>query len=543
MTTYKLVREGNFIKATCTNFNIYWFCAFVITFVSLVYRYPTLSYQSELYAEHGTNYLYWAIHGDFLSNILATDAGYLVLLPRVIAYAVYHLFPLYYFPYITNFIGLFFISFCTSFFASRSFREVVKSDLVRSFICILFGVLLIPFYINCTYINFSYHGIILCFLLLFYPLKNLSRCERLILSLFIAVLSLNKFHFVLFFPLYCIFTFYHYKKKSTKSLCFFFIPSILSFFIQIINILRIMHVDPMLVSRSSLPIEYYVKNIINSLLAYVQCFSPISQWWLAFFVLIFAVIVTFILWKNNKISNFQVIFLITLNYISLSFILITSLGHTLPEMQLTASNLLLINRYEFITIHFVLFFLLLLVYFLIGAQNSATSLVTQIFLMFMLVGGHLNLIQNQSSDYTREDYKIHSVSDWKQYYVLLEDEKYFVPINPMRPIKKKIWAISNGVDVSPYIKKIKNGVIEVNESRYIYGFIYDSKISSSVRVYDQKGSLIEEGKLITKKPRNRKLIKFNSPITGNLRLKFVPFDRNGIAKLENAPVRLLLITD
>ena len=68
---------------------IFFIFSWIIIICILAFKFPALSFKSELWAEQGTNYLANAINLNFWKNLIATDACYIVLLPRLIALFVY----------------------------------------------------------------------------------------------------------------------------------------------------------------------------------------------------------------------------------------------------------------------------------------------------------------------------------------------------------------------------------------------------------------------------------------------------------------------
>ena len=147
---------------------------FLISFITLwvyfVCLYPTLF--REVFAEQGSNYLFYAYNKTFAQNVWKDDAGYLVWLPRVIALLVSAIASPYWFILITNLIAQGFLAFFVSFFNHRGFRGILP-DHLRFLISLIFGMIILPNYELFTYVNFVYTGFIFIGFLLFLNKENL----------------------------------------------------------------------------------------------------------------------------------------------------------------------------------------------------------------------------------------------------------------------------------------------------------------------------------------------------------------------------------
>lgn len=522
--------------------NYFWIAFFAILF-GLTVRFPTLSYDSELWAEQATNYLEFAITKSFWENILSTDAGYLVLLPRVIAYCTYKLFPLFWYPYITNFIALAFIAFSLSFICLKEYRGIIPSDDFRLLLSILFGLFLVPFYENCTYVNFSYHGILICLLMLFYPLDSLSKIKLVLLSIFVAILSVNKIHFILLVPLYICFTVYYFRRKELSFFIrLFYLPALLGITLQLVNFVSILHSDSFVSERIGRPLGYLVSQEWKALLTYIQSFVPFAPFYFALLLFFFSIFAVYYLWKTKSVNEKKIIFIICLNYVALSFVCISALAHGLPAFQFDKINYVAVNRVSFLTLNLVFLFICVVFYYLINCRKSASEN-TLLLLIFLLPfsGGVYSIVNDQSSVYSINNMKKGGQSDWKRYAKLTKDNFYYIPVNPDLTSFNIFWALSKGVSPVNLGPVVKNGeFFPADRNSRLYGLLYNSDKRLSVKVVGKDGKLSTQAKTLTRGEKLMKLIKFDNPVENIEKIIFIDSKTGEITK-ENPHVVLLEI--
>ncbi len=487
------------------NLNWYFLLSFLSIFVYIFFKYPTLSYHSELWAEQGTNYLYHAINSSFMVNLLATDAGYLVLIPRLIAYFAVKIFPIYYFPYLTNLFGLIFVSFTISFINSCKFRSLISSDCYRFVISLILGYFLLPYHENLTYVNFSYHGLLLCSLLLFFPVNKLKFSLRIALSLFIALLCLNKFHYVIFFPIYFVITITGVRKKRPNSL--FYLPSLVAFVIQILNILSISASDSMIQGRLHTSLPQYLSNELDAIGAYIQSFLPASPSYCALIVWCIIFVRTMYLYRYSLITKSQFYFLLLLNYLAISFVCISALAHDIPNFNLLEINRMARNRTEFITIYCSFFCICVWIFYNVGliVTRKKHQLVISVCCVCFIAGEFVSLATTESGNYGELD----GQSEWSSYSSQFKNQSYFIPVDPFLP--NHIWFLSKNVRiVDNSFSSTGQTIVFPQGVKDLFGVIVDSaSLITEVKAFDCKGSYVGEGTVLTKERRYRKLVLFS----------------------------------
>jgi hypothetical protein len=211
---------SKFRKWSVLSYNQYFFFSFLIIFASVFLKFPSLSYNSEAWAEVGTNYLQNALSKDFFTNLGSADAGYLPLLQRLISVMVVQVFGIVEsFPIVVQLIGLLFIAFFAAFINLKYFRTIFPDDRVRFVLSITGG--LVPDYELYTFINFPYFGFLLCLLILFIEKDKITKPFYLFILVLAVLIVCSKAVFIIFAPVYGLFFLYYIYKKNRKEFLFY----------------------------------------------------------------------------------------------------------------------------------------------------------------------------------------------------------------------------------------------------------------------------------------------------------------------------------
>ncbi|MBP2657683.1 MAG: hypothetical protein H6Q69_715 [Firmicutes bacterium] len=502
------------------NYNIYFIVAFITIFLISIIRYPSLSFRAEIWAELGTNYLITAIEKTFYENMFTVDAGYLVWLPRLIAWITYKIFPVFYFPYITNIFGLGFIAFSLSFLNFRDFRSIIKSDEIRFFLSLLLGLFIVPNYENFTFTNFSYQGIFFCFLVIFLNFKNMGNFSLIVFSLLTALFCISKFHFVLFLPIYLIIIVWTLKNRNYKGTCFF-LPSIITMGIQITNIIKIIKTDTFIqnntVAQKSLIVT--IEHILRGTLWYIQAYIPKVYPILALAFLSIMIVIFYRLFKARYISRPGCLFVIIGNYVAVAFISISCLSELGNiEFYYTKGNKILFNRWDFVTydlIFLMVFFLLYQLHkYLDDIKSNKKTLVKRLLILYLIIS--LGMTFHKSGEAYNST---NSNSSWREFYILLEYPDYFLPINPSINLSLAKWSLRKECDDLANIDNVNGDTIDTSllyfNNKYIRAIYlkYPKNEELKVVAYDKNNNIISEGKMLSQKGRERKYILFSDKVS------------------------------
>lgn len=170
---------------------------FVVNFLAA----PSEGYSAELWAEMGTNYLRYGMSDGFWSNIVRTDAGYLVLYPRLIAFLLsLSDWGVWNFPLLAQIVAHLSIAF---FSAAVIFSKINPMQATVSFRLLLALVIgLYPGYELRTYVNFTYLAFPLITFSLFWDLRFFGKVMRWPLLLLVIILIASKGLFIIFLPLF-----------------------------------------------------------------------------------------------------------------------------------------------------------------------------------------------------------------------------------------------------------------------------------------------------------------------------------------------------
>ena len=182
--------------------------------------FPSLTIRPEVFAESGTNFFYHAYTHDLLTNLTATDAGYLPWIQRILAVSIVkglHVVALY--PSITQWIAIVSIALFSSLFILPVFRKIIASDLCRFFIAL--AISMVSDYELNAFINFIYFGSSYLFLIMFVEKERMRRSVVLLLGLVSGLIFCSKGAFIVFLPVYVAALIYHFLRKEKTSVLYY----------------------------------------------------------------------------------------------------------------------------------------------------------------------------------------------------------------------------------------------------------------------------------------------------------------------------------
>ena len=473
---------------------------FLISFITLwvyfVCLYPTLF--REVFAEQGSNYLFYAYNKTFAQNVWKDDAGYLVWLPRVIALLVSAIASPYWFILITNLIAQGFLAFFVSFFNHRGFRGILP-DHLRFLISLIFGMIILPNYELFTYVNFVYTGFIFIGFLLFLNKENLrgGGAEYLFYCVLCALLCISKFHFVVFYPIFIACMIYHGCRKERRSL-FFYIPSLITISIQLVYVA--------LITGQAGALSYTVYNNTGILGRIIPALRGVFLWLTAystnfrflgyaFFSLTAAAVLfsflayfAFKYYKSGMICARVFYLFIVFNLISIMFGCVTALSHFTGISEVAFKNIpFFFGRRWSVSYNMVwLAVVILLFNFILIPQNKGKKCtkiyagILGVFLILSLLTTYPKIFKE--GQYITKGNRI-SLSDWAKLHVLLKNEKYYIPLDPF----------PHGLYAASFNKGISVG--QISENIYASQKAF-TKNMTEVPDYDQE-SFTENGDLST----------------------------------------------
>ena len=473
----------------------FWLSLFII-FSVLFLEFPTLSYRSEIWAEQGTNYLINARYLSFFKNLFVTDAGYLVILPRLIAVLTYYIFPLKYYAVVTNLCGLFFASLSAAFFSRKCFRHIISSDFVRFIISLLLGFGMSNNYENHTYVNFVYHMCYFCFFAVFCDKTKMNGFVFAIFTLVNAFACCSKFHFVLFFLPYLIFGIIAIKKRRWRDIIFY-AASLFMILLQICHTIFTYKQNGFVQSQvvfSGSPKSIFTmlpKLAVKAFVFHVQCYADKLDILYCIFILCGICFAVYRMYKAAKISGEQVIFFFLANYVSIGFLGISSLAH-LKAVHM--GNQLGFGRATFVSVEITFIAICFALYHLWKWKKCILFPVAA----FVLYSHNLADF-NRHPFLNRDIYPERSASNsqWNAYSSLFEYDDFYIPINP------EGWAISKGNHIVDRVSVGDSEKIRMPQNAMIRALYIESRNinASGCNAYSSDGKLLGTGKIISASPK------------------------------------------
>ena len=433
---------------------------FVLTFLAIllmnIISYPSLSYNAEIYAETGTNYLFYAQEAGFLENIRQTDSGYLVILPRMIALAIYHTFGINpYLPYIFQGVSLIFIALFSSFLVLKIYSPIIRSDSLRIILALCVG--LYPNYSLRAFINFVYFAFPALILLLFLSFKGFSVKKLIMITALSAACVMSKAYFVVLLPILLFWMLIAIKNKDKLKIIFSMIvcsalliqASVL--FSSSQNYASKPSVDLFNFALNWLPYLFHIfalfsipKTIFNDLTFFISL--VINLWFLVKII-------------QNRNRFLLLVFLslwafaggwLAMNYLSTASGIVLSIKTSYFDVPGRVMS------QQFLGLEFGAFIMLFLI-----AQTFNRKFVSYVFLSLFLIEAvkPFSLKHDENPPYK-------SFGNWRAYHSLMKNERYFIPINPYP------WAIKKNSKVVYNEAKSENLPLQFTMPTTINGVIY-----------------------------------------------------------------------
>lgn len=504
----------------------YFYFTWLVLFLFLMMKFPSLSYHATLSYEDGTNYLQYAINKSILENLSSSDAGYLVIFPRIISLIAYHLFPLQLYPYVVDITGLAFISFFASYFSRTSFREIISSDKIRLFVCFVIGTGFVSsfpnYYYEYVFRDFSYWGILYCFLIIFINKESFSYRKIIFLSLFIAALCISKFHFLLFFPIYFWMCILHLLRKKYSGVVFFLLP-------LLAMMAQILHTVSVLREGSSVPSSMGTQVTASGI---IVCLSKGLAWFFQAYLnkaplvlsLIFFFIICFLIYRLYRLSYItkrHVNFLVSANLVALFHLEISCIGPMGKQALSLWGNNVGHSRYDFISVSLFFISIVFIAYHLWEKHDTRMRLLGLALCgLFLLSHGWPKSVFSATDIFNSKE---GTYLDWNNMYSLLTKSDYFIPVDHDDDGKKLdmvyLWAMKKNNYILSKVEKGSSSFIDTEQIykenkkvRCVY-VEYPGNANLQVVAFDENGNKIAEARLRTNAIKRHKFLYFEEKVT------------------------------
>jgi len=205
--------------------NYYFIFSFAIIVVSVLIKIPSLVISAEFYAETATIFFKEAMEASLWQILTYTWADYLVTLQLLVSFIVVRLFGVVdYFPGTVNFIFLVFVGFTASLINMRIFRSLIGSDFLRFILGLSIG--LTPNYELYELLNSNLFGVMIFLLLIFVDKSGINKWLFLILTGLLFFTGISRPNMVAFIPVYLVLLVIAVKQNNLRDKIFYFAGSL-----------------------------------------------------------------------------------------------------------------------------------------------------------------------------------------------------------------------------------------------------------------------------------------------------------------------------
>ena len=534
------------------------FLAFAVNILIKYILFPSLTIKPEVFAESGTNFFINGYYNNIWTNIITVDAGYLPWMQRIIAvFATKVIQDISFYPYITQWSAIFFISLFSSIIVLPVFRRLIPFDSVRFLLAI--GISMISDYELNSFINFVYFGSIFTFLMIFVNKEEMKTIYVLLLALLTGIIFCSKGVFVVFIPVYFLLFLFYLAKKEYRSVMYYSV----SIFFGAIQILTMISHTTSSQSQSHglfTLVLYVLKTFYYLLLTYrhvlIGTFTTDKGYLLG---MIFVVIILFFGIKKiwNKKNNYLLTFILIGNILAFGSLFLTVVlvrsntsvftsptsrslsaqkSVSLPNSKTQNQQFTLqIDKSVFFVKHFanlrnmfvsnvIIFLAAVVIILTLFDKKSHQLLVLGIIIYSSGAFGQFSV---------EEPYRqqLQSFSQWQTYVALLKRPNYCIPLNHYPFIISKNCNYLFPLDPEKYIPSSKT-VNQINLIK-IDSKAKDWKIESVVIVnnnkqftdkntmlyaYDENGEILTKTKQLTPSDYNYVYFLFDIPRSGVSRL-------------------------
>ncbi len=418
-------------------------------------QYPSLFITPEIIQDGGINFLRLAVEYN-IASIIATDAGYMPVLPRVLTILIVNVVPAEYYSYAIQYSALGMIAFFSALILKKEFEIINKYLFVRFLLAI--AIASFPS-ISINYIeNFSIYGtvFIIYLFLKFYQDKTYLLKNKILI--FFLILIIPSKPYLIITSLFFIYLYLNdiVTKNSLRIKLFFVI--FLSYLFQIIVMIWTRVNTSMWQGSSISPIEY----LKFDLLSVVDLVEKISYETYLLFILIPILLISYLKDKDNS-KTMIITFLFFLSMLLAQFLNLLSMG---PNIEIDLTN----------ARHFLFSYIMLLFLISIISTNRFSKTLLSLFFLFLVYNNVINSYDIYSN-------KKHQYSNWDSYYKLLQNDRYCIPVNTEN--KNQFWILKKNCEYinanNPYgydyfnlsdadiQKKVKDfmGIIIINPDKKI----------------------------------------------------------------------------
>ena len=340
--------------------------------------------------------------------LLGLDCGYYPLLKNIVLYFGHFVFKLtpYVFPYYLHVVMLILVSICYFLFWTNHFSRIIKSDVLRFFICVvLLFCTFVPntsSFLNYDYLNYWYLFWVVLYLTTIDSNQHITIKDYPAFIFFTPLFCIGKPHLLCFAPVFLYLTFF--KSKNFRILL---ITSILAFVVSAI-IIKLNF--PPLYNQADQSVTFFDKltlffKLFSSLPA--KFILPISTKLVCYFITFFLYIsLSIMVVINKKYFHLLIsIFILFVSYLILFSFKITPAAFT-ELNRITNTQPIHIFRYNV----YLLNTSLLLLFFLWLFYNHIIKI--SFIKLFLCCGIGVLIITYHFGNWNQDPYKEENGIDW-----------------------------------------------------------------------------------------------------------------------------------
>jgi len=240
--------------------NYHFILSFVVILAYIFFRFPSISYNAEVYAETGWLFFVNARSNGAWDNIVQVEVGYIPFIQSLLAVIVVKLLRVVdTYPYFVQGLSAAFIAFFCSFLNLRTFRSVIEDDLVRFFLGITLAFGILTEFEVYTFINFIYFGLVYSILIIYVDKEKLSWPLYSLAVLLSILVNTSKPHFMFFIPVYGLLAAITLSRKQFKS-AGLYVATIFVMAYEVVVILRY--------SQGWITQQYSLASMLNDMFFY-----------------------------------------------------------------------------------------------------------------------------------------------------------------------------------------------------------------------------------------------------------------------------------
>jgi hypothetical protein len=434
-----------------TGVNIYFCASFVIVVVAVLLKFPALVISAEFYAETADIFFRLARSAGLWDILTYISADYLVTFQLLVSVILVRVFGIVeHFPGTVNFLFLLFVAFSVSLINLQAFRVLIASDFLRFIIGVSIG--LTPNFEVYELLHANLFGFMIYLLFIFVDKDQFKRWLFYLLTVLLFLVGIARPNLVAFLPVYLVLLGIAIRSKHVRDMIFYGAGTVslaLQSYVLIMAQLQwTVHretgiynditgldsfIDPVFTA-----VNHYLRTLISILFNHVVGFYQL----LALILLLSAVILLscYFLYRRKR---YRIIYFFGLSQL-LALGLIYFITFSSPSVADWSQFYYYPGRWWVYSNYVIYISLLVLAYNTTqellqsqpaSASYPAVSRMVVVGLALFPVLFNIYPFYRYEAPFASND----SLSNWEKYRHLLNEEDYYIPVNPVMSYQ---WGIA-----------------------------------------------------------------------------------------------------